>query len=271
MIDYHLHTNHSCDADPYASIMNMVDGADKLGITHLAICDHMDFYPDGRYTDFIIKDLSNYIHEIEQARSRFKHISIARGIEIGYIYEAKDKIKQVLDSLEPDFVISSNHIINGIDPYHEVFFHDKSRDEAYREYIECKRDSVDNFDKRTSVLGHIGYAVRYGIKNGHYDNPQLQYKDYPELIDELLMKVINRGIGLELNTSNYNYSNEPMPPASIINRYKQLGGEILTIGSDAHKVCDIGQHYDKGISVAKAAGFKYVAVYKKLKPSFIKI
>ncbi len=123
-------------------------------------------------------------------------------------------------------------------------------------------------DDRTCVIGHIGYPARYG----DYDDNQMYYDESPELIDAMLKKIIDKGFGIEINTSNFGRAlDETMPPRSILQRYIQLGGEIITIGSDAHNITDIGKGYSRARDMLINFGVKYVCVFDKLKPEFIKL
>jgi len=264
MIDFHIHTDISPDAEQ--ALGDVVDKARKIGITHLAITDHYDFIEGDFYQDSKIKNLELYVESIEKYNRKYDDIFIAKGIEIGHINRNIEKIKNVLETVDFDFVISSAHFVDEVDLFFPEYYNGKTKEEAYYNYLKEIRDSVDIMDDRVSVIGHIGYAARYSP----YEDNKLKYEDFSDIIDELLIKIIKRGFGIELNTSNYGRQlNEIMPPISIIKRYRQLGGEIITIGSDAHKLKDIGKEYSKARQIALNAGFKYVSVFKNLESEFI--
>jgi len=264
MIDFHIHTDISPDAEQ--ALGDVVERARTLGISHLAITDHYEFLENDFYKGWTIKDLVAYARSIEKHNNKYDDIYIATGIEVGHINRMIDKIKNVLDSVDFDFIISSTHFINEVDPYFPEYYKGKPKEETYYSYLKEIRDSIDVMDDRVSVIGHIGYAARYSP----YEDNKLKYEDFSDIIDELLIKIIKRGFGIELNTSNYGRKlDEIMPPISIIKRYRQLGGEIITIGSDAHKLKDIGKEYSKARQIALNAGFKYVSVFKNLESEFI--
>lgn len=264
MIDFHIHTNVSPDGKQ--SLGDAVNRARQLGITHIAITDHYDFLTGEYYDQWKIKDLQDYKKSINSYNKQFKDIYIATGIEIGHVNRRIDKIKKVLDTIEFDFIISSAHFVDEVDLYMPEYFAGKAKEETYFNYLKEIRDSIDVMDDRVSVLGHIGYAARYSP----YEDYKLRYEDFSEVIDDILLKTIKRGFGIELNTSNYGKKlDELMPPVSIVNRYKQLGGEIITIGSDSHYPEDVGKGYSRAKQIALDAGFKNVCVFKDLKPEFI--
>lgn len=266
MIDFHIHTAISPDAK--MTLGDAVQKARQLGITHMAITDHHEFINDDAFKDWKIKDLKAYGKAIDELNSKYGDIFIAKGIEIGQPNYAHEEIKKVLDTISFDFVIASIHFVNDVDPFDSVYFADKSKHQAYLDYLQATSECVDIMDDRTSVLGHIGYVARYSP----YKDKKLRYEDFTDIIDEILHKIIDRGIGIELNTSNYGkVLDEIMPPISIIKRYKELGGDIITIGSDAHITADIGKEYNKAKLIALDAGFKYVCIFKKLKKEYIKL
>lgn len=122
----------------------------------------------------------------------------------------------------------------------------------------------DEFD----VYGHIDYIVRYG----GYPEKVIKYKDYQEILDEILITLIQRGKGIEINTSGFRYGlNAPHPNQEILARYKNLGGKMITIGSDAHKTEDMCADFDKATEILKEMGYKEYAVFEKRKSKMIQL
>ena len=125
-------------------------------------------------------------------------------------------------------------------------------------------NTIDKF----CVYGHIDFISRYGI----YKDNSLKYRDYSDLIDEVLKTLINKNKGIEINTSGYRYKlNQTYPQYDILKRYKELGGEIITIGSDAHTPDYVGDHFEVAYEMLVKSGFKYITRFKNLKPSFTAI
>lgn len=264
MIDYHIHTDISPDASQ--ALGDVVERARKLGIKHLAITDHHEVIDGDFYAKWRIGDLKKYKADIEKLNAKYDDIQIACGIEIGHIDQKAQEIKALLDTVDFDFVIASAHFVDGVDPYYPEYYEGKTKQQSYYEYLREIRDSIEHMDSRVSVLGHIGYAARYAP----YEDKRIYYEEFKDVIDEMLKRAIARGIGIEINTSNFGrYYDETMPPVSIIKRYRELGGEILTIGSDAHRLHEIGKEYDRARQIAIDAGFKYACVFKNLKHEFV--
>ncbi len=264
MIDFHIHTNASPDAKQ--ALGEAVNKARELKMSHIAITDHYEFMEGEYYKNWVIKDFKAYGESIDFYNQKYDDITILKGIEIGHIDRKKDEIKKVLDSLDFDFVISSAHFTEDLDLYFPEYFQGKSKHTAYYNYLKEIRDSIDIMDDRVCVIGHIGYIAKYAP----YDDSRLLYEDFSEIIDDILTRIIKRGFGIEINTANFGKKlNETMPPSPIIKRYRQLGGEIVTIGSDAHYTQDVGKAYYKAKQTALDAGFTHASIFKNLKQEYI--
>ena len=161
-------------------------------------------------------------------------------------------------------MIGSVHVVHGMDPYYGEIFEGRSDEEVYKETFLAtleNLDAVSSFD----VLGHLDYVVRYGKCQAR----QYSYKKYAQEIDEILKKVIAMGKGIELNTARWKYGLAFCHPnPEILCRYKELGGEIITVGSDAHKPEHVAYDFQKAADVLKACGFKYYTEFQDRKPIF---
>ncbi len=89
---------------------------------------------------------------------------------------------------------------------------------------------------------------------------------HKEVIDKILKKLIEKKIGIEINTSALRYGLRDFHPCrKILKRYRELGGEIITIGSDAHRALDIMRDFDKAKDVLRELGFEKYCVFTKRK------
>lgn len=259
-VDYHTHTNYSCDSN--ASIESMVLSAISKGFDEIAITDHVDYgeqYPLN-YDEYIIT-----FNKIKQKYA--KEINIILGIEIGLDCNFRREIRNFTDKYPFDFIIGSSHAVKGIDLYFGDYFENKSKQDAYTLYFKDIIENI-NFSDEFCVYGHLDFISRYG----KYKDNSLLYEDFSDIIDSVLKLLIENGKGIEINTSGYRYNiNQSYPQFLILKRYKELGGEIITIGSDAHKPQDIGDHFDSAISMLKEAGFEYISIFRNKKPKFEKI
>lgn len=265
--DYHTHSNFSEDSDELME--EMVKSAIKLGLKELAITDHLDYdYADPEFNFFL--DINAYAESFEKLRNKYKtEIHLLSGVEIGLQPHLKEKNINFAKNYDFDFIIASTHTTDRKDLYNGDFFKGKSQKQAYLRYFE---DVLENIvihkELNFNVYGHLDYVNRYG----NFSNKVLDYMDFKNIIDEILKTLIEHGKGIELNTSGFRYGlNQSHPQEKILKRYKELGGEILTVGSDAHKASDISADFDKAYEIIKSAGFNYITLFEKQKPRFEKI
>ena len=246
----------------------MIQHAIKHNLVQLCFTDHYDYdYPATPKLAFDI-DLPNYYKSFTQLKEKYKDkIKLLLGIEVGlqpHVYETTIK---TIESYPFDFVIASSHVVDRQDPYWGPYYENKTKQEAYSRYLEDIYYNVSNYDEY-NVYGHLDYIIRYG----HYNDKRLYYEEHKDIIDALLKKIIETGHGIELNTSGYRKEfNEPHPNIDIIKRYHQLGGEIITIGSDAHFPEHLAYNFHIAYEVLHQCGFKYFTIFENRKPEYIKL
>lgn len=262
LCDFHLHTSFSGDSDTPAA--SQITRAIALKMPRICITDHhdIDVVSD---CDFTL-NLPEYFPAMEALRRQYQdQIRIEIGIELGLQNHIAEKLTDVTAGYPFDFVIGSCHFIDGCDPYYPQFFQGKSEKEAYRRFFEVTLSRVEKLDCFDS-LGHLDYVVRYGpTKNRDYDP-----REYTDLIDPILKLLIERGKALECNTGGLHYGlGHPNPHEDILRRYRELGGELLTVGSDAHQPSRLGYDFDYVRELLKACGFSYYTVYHQRKPEFL--
>ena len=169
---------------------------------------------------------------------------------------------------ELDLIIGSSHLVNGADPYYPSFWEGADVQRGILSYYESILENLEacfNFD----VYGHIDYIVRY-IPKERAD--EYRESDYYEILDAILRSIIAHEKGIEINTAGFKYKlNRPNPSEFIIKRYRELGGEIITVGSDAHEPEYMAYCFDKVPDILKAAGFKYYTRFIKRAPEFISL
>ncbi|MFI3212652.1 MAG: histidinol-phosphatase HisJ family protein [Eubacteriales bacterium] len=265
--DYHLHTYFSGDSE--APMEDMVKQAISLGLTHICFTEHMDMdqppAPNGEILNFEV-NTDSYLFELITLKEKYaKEIAINFGIELGLNPAISRKLAAYIKSFDFDFVIGSTHLCNGIDPYFPEYFVGKSDEEAHREFFQCTLDNIKSFSNY-DVYGHLDYIVRYGQnKDTNYS-----YNKHSDLIDEILKKLIYKEKGLEVNTAGLKKGLRDVHPyTDILKRYKELGGEIITIGSDAHTPSDMAFGYDHASAVLKECGFQYYCTFDKRMANFI--
>jgi histidinol-phosphatase (PHP family) len=265
-INYHMHSQYSIDGE--MSIEEACEKAIELGLKEIAFTDHLDIdWPDPNY-EFGALDIEKYLIDIEKNRERYKDcLKIKTGIEVGLQPHVLEEVEDIIVTYPFDFVIASIHIIQRMDPYQGDYYKNRTKEECYRLYYEETLELVKEFSN-FDVLGHIGYIRRYSPFPYEQDEDLICLS----LIDEILKVLITKGKGIEVNTSGYKHASKtPMPTPRILARYKDLGGTIITLGSDAHTIDDVGFGLDLGCSVIRESGFKHITSYTERKPEFISI
>lgn len=260
--DWHVHTRFSTDskADPDAVIRKAISqGLDKICIT-----DHYDMdYPGGGF----IFDPEEYWKPMEQLREKYAgKIDVRIGVEMGLKPELShgERVYRFLNKYPFDYAIGSVHLVDGKDPYDRDQI-DLSDEELYQRYFEMVLENVRK-PRGYQALGHLDYVVRYGYsKAEHYS-----YERYEDVIDSILMEIINRGIALEINTAGLRYGlGFTNPHPDIIRRYHNLGGELITVGSDAHRPEDVGYGFDQVKDLLLNIGIHYITEYRQKKPVMV--
>lgn len=262
-IDHHVHTNYSPDSD--AAIEPYLIKAKSLGLDYIMFTDHMDFgNPHPLFKNPI--DYDEYFKTMKVLEEKHE-IPIQIGVEIGYEKNYKGKMEEFLGKYPFDFVIGSIHYGDGKCFYSGDFFHGKTQDEAYLRYFEIVLDMVENLTN-FDVVGHLDFITRYGP----FSDKFYEYEDYKDIIDLILKNLIKDGRGIELNTSGLRGElNIAFPKKEVLSRYKELGGKIITIGSDSHSNQDYEDGIVEGIHMLKALGFNEITSFTKRKAKSIHI
>lgn len=263
LCDFHLHTEFSADSS--APMKMQAKQAASLGMKEICITDHHDYDADSHGMRFLL-DFERYIPAVLALKeSCGKKIRINLGIELGLQSHVKSHLDAVAAGYPFDFIIGSCHFIDGCDPYYPDYFEGRGEREGYLRFFEVTLERVRNIDS-FDVLGHLDYVVRYGQnKNRFYS-----YNTYRESIDPILKTLIEKGKGLECNTGGLKYGlGHPNPCEDVLKRYHELGGEILTVGSDAHEPQHIGYGFGLLPEMLKSCGFRYYTIFHGRKPEFL--
>ena len=262
-VDCHMHCDYSDDST--AKAHTEVERAIDLGLKGVTFTDHYDIdYPNPKFHfEFDVAERRAYMSELG---NHYKNkIDVFHGIEIGIQPHVIKPSLDVIQNGQFDFVICSVHAVDRFSLCSQSgFFANKTQEQAYRRYLEEIYFSITNFTDY-DVVGHIGYIRRYG----HYESRAMPYKQYGDLLDMILKKVIESGKGIEINTSGYAYKlGAPIPDLDILTRYNQLGGEIVTIGSDAHASERVADNFEQAAALLKRAGFTRSAYFRQRIPVF---
>lgn len=254
IFDSHVHTEFSTDSQ--LKIEDALEVSKKLGLGIIST-DHIDLnYPEkGKFT-FNIDEYFKKYH-------KYRGNNYLIGVEIGMTEEYSDENRNIDQNYEFDYVIGSIHFVDGMDIYEKSFYKDREKKRIYKRYFETMLDCLKTHEYIDS-LAHIDYISRYAV----YQDNEIYYNEYAELIDEVLKFIIDRQIAFEINTRRLdkNYVIKNLMP--IYKRYKDMGGSFVTIGSDAHNGNNIGMNMKEAFLIAEECNLKPV-YYKNRKPEYI--
>ena len=255
MFDYHMHSTVSFDG--HDSGLAMAQAAAARGLTEICFTDHIDYTPE---MDMVF---DTAVYNAEYDDLQVPGLLVRRGMEFGLTPDNPDQLKQDLQRRPFDFVLGSVHLVDGVDIYLDPYWQGKTYDEAVRLHLQTTLECVrvhEDYD----VLGHLTYIAKCGA------NPRkelLRYCDHKPIIDEILMELVKHEKGMELNTSGIDRCGGPLPTLDYFQRFYELGGRIVTVGSDSHDVARAGQYTHEMVAELKKI-FGYVCTFEGRRPIF---
>lgn len=265
-VDSHNHTTLSPDAENTPE--EMVARAMQLGISHYTVTDHLEinkFYDEEYLYEAPVMAASEIMPKLKEEYK--DKIDVLYGVELGQPLFDLPLTTRILATYNYDFIIGSVHYIRGYDDFYYLDYRncdiEKLLEQYYAETLEMAQ--WGGFD----VLGHMTYPLRY--ITGNY-GIEADMSRYSKIIDEIFKVLIKNNMGIEINTSGlFQKIKQASPDLPLVKRYRELGGEIITIGSDAHCVKDLGRGIPEGIEIARKAGFDKICYFEKRNPKFIDI
>ena len=258
--DFHLHTSFSEDSE--TPMETMVLSAIRRGLKTICFTEHLDLDFPPEYGTFSL-DLNAYTTELFRLQSRYeKDIEILLGIEFGMQPHLWEQYLDITNYYPFDFIIASQHLLDRADPYSPRYWQGKNEQECYKAYFTQMLSNLQTM-KSYDTLGHLDYIVRYGPnKNKHYS-----YETYAACIDPILEYLIRHEKCLEVNTAGLKYGlGHPNPEESVLRRYRELGGTLITIGSDAHRPEHIAYDFEKAEDILRSLGFQSYTIFRQRKP-----
>ena len=262
--DQHTHCNFSTDSD--ATPESMIKGAIEKGLSHLCLTDHMDLdYPGTTKEEPLFEfSVPDYFETLAPLKEAYRDkLSLGIGIELGLRPARNDlnaQMHRLLANHAFDFVLGSVHLLDNDDPYYESYWTGRSAREILSKYFNDMFTSLKEYDNFDS-LGHLDYLIRYIPP--FCGNKDYAYKEYAEVIDEIFRLLIDKKKALEINTAGL-IKGLPCfhPKLDVLKRYLELGGELLTIGSDGHSPDKIATEFAQTEELLRSCGVKGYFVYK---------
>ena len=255
MYDYHMHSTVSFDGKD--SGLSMARAAAERGLKEICFTDHIDYTPE---MDMVF---DTAVYNAEYDGLEVPGLLIRRGMEFGLTPDNPGQLKIDLGRRHFDLVLGSVHLVDGVDVYLEPYWVDKTYDEAIRLYLETTLEAVrvhEDYD----VLGHLTFISKARA------NPRselLRYADHKSIMDEIMLELVKRGKGMELNTSGIDRCGGSLPTLDYFQRFYELGGRLVTVGSDSHDVGRAGQYTHEMAAELKKI-FGYVCTFEDRKPIF---
>ena len=261
LADVHLHSQNSHDSQ--CPVADMARAQTARGVSVMAVTDHCDVGFSG------IPELSNIeasFAEAQRTGAQVKELQILTGVEIGGSFMRPELAEVVAKHLPYDVIVGSVHSI--VDPITQKplglhgakEFSEENMYEYMGAYYDCMRILIDVLD--CDILAHMTYPIRYLTGRFGY---KVDLERLRDRIDDILQAIIRKGIALEINTSSYDLLNDTMPGRELVQRYYDMGGYLVTLGSDAHAADKAAKAFDEAVAMLKEIGFENIYYYKDRK------
>ena len=265
LADCHMHSLFSGDSE--APLAEQAEAALAKGLETICITDHEDLFypeiPDGP-SDIFDLDIPAYQAAVRALRDQYAgKLNIRTGIELGLAPQALSSYRDILEKFHFDFVLGSIHVVDGYDIYYPDYWREHPGEQGLRRYFECMLEQIRAFDNFDS-LSHLDYAARVLMdQDGNPVDRHYRFSDFSDVIDPVLRWVIDHDKALEVNTAGYKYGlGVPNPQPEVLSRYRELGGEKITIGSDGHRPEHIAYDFKRCEDLLTTLGFRYYWIYQ---------
>lgn len=255
--DYHLHSSFSDDSQ--TPMEDMIRRAVKLGLDEICFTEHVDY---GVKT-VLNCDYDAYFETLLLMREKYKNQTVIRaGIEFGVQPDTAEEFNRAFQQYAFDFVILSCHQIDNKEFWRNEFQAGKTQDEYQTAYYNAIFDVMQVYQSY-SVLGHLDMIKRYDPCGEYPDEKILP------LAEKIMKKAIEDGKGIEVNTSTFRYGLPGTSPSRrLLELYHDLGGKIITIGSDSHDTQHLADHIPEARNMLKEIGFEELCTFEQMKPVF---
>jgi len=252
-----MHSRFSGDGED--ALADMVAAAYRAGCRRLAVTEHCNLDFDAAKIDIPPADLDGYAAEFARLKKSYAgKLGMAFGIELGYDRHCGAGYAKILKKYGFEYVINSVHLINGVDCYHGYFDRFGIK-QALTNYLRAVRESLDA-PYRFDSVGHFGYVTRNAPVGPDGFAAADMSGAAPDLVDDILKTIISRGILLEANSATRSARPPAVPDAKIFRRYRELGGELVVYGSDAHGTSAVLRSRPEVMAWLRDLGFRYHTV-----------
>lgn len=264
--DVHTHSKYSFDG--VETIEDMCLSAIERGVSVLAVTDHSEAMENVPYTERDKERIAGAKAEVEAARIKFAgKIDILFGCELGQPHLNPEYAQCVLNDFEFDFVLGSLHFFKKNIDLYDVKYTPENVDFYIKQYFNETKEMIEH--GKFHSLGHLDYIMRR-FKDCYSGLPT--YRGYEETVEEILQMLVDRNMGIEINTSGLRkWMGELGLELWVLRKFRELGGKYITVGSDAHAKEDIGSGIENAYALIRAAGFSHYTYFKNSEPITVAI
>lgn len=260
--DSHTHSVNSHDGE--STVKDMCLYAIENGIKGFALSDHceVDLYSDKQIQSWV----QSSFDDMEKAKEEFgDRLLLSSSIELGQPLFDIETSTNIVSKNNYDFILGSMHSVCGMSDFCMYNYKEWTMDEIYTQLEKYYSEMFEVIKwGRFDSFAHITYPLRY-IEGIH--GIKVDIDKFDDIIDTILKTLAQNGKAIEMNTSGLRQQlKKPMPTIDYIERYKNYGGEMVTIGSDAHRCTDMAKDFDTAFEMLKSIGFKHYAFFNKRKP-----
>lgn len=264
----HMHSAFA-SFDAAGSLPDMIAASAAAGLSLITFTDHMDMADET--TGLARNALPARRESFERRRAAAEGLcpaglALCFGMELGAPMQLMDAAREAAAMPGLDFIIASVHNLPDVPDFYFYPYESEAECESLnRRYLAelLRMADFPDFD----VMGHIGYTSRYMRRRGFSE--QVTVEKYGDELRALLTRLIENGKGIECNTSGYRDGAAPFPGADILRLYRSLGGEIITVGSDAHDPSQVFFGIREAYDLLKSCGFRYVSEFRERQCEFI--
>ena len=262
-VDTHMHSEFSPDSK--ATVRDLLLRARETGAGGVCVTDHLDLDAPRNpgLFEFNIGDQQKKIEECAAEIFPEGGCKVLKGIEVGLTPENMEHSREYVSSNKFDQIIASIHFVDGEDPYLGNYYLGKTFSQAYSRVLQLVYETARDFGN-FDVIGHFDYVARYAP----YEVRDIRYRDFPDELDTLLRFLAENGKALEINTKTYDFhgSHLQVLDTDILRRFRELGGEFLTLGSDSHETERLCDKFETFAQVCENCGFPRLTYFENRKP-----
>lgn len=251
VLDYHTHSLYSFDGECPAP--DMLFAAAERGVEELCFTDHVDFdIPDPHVPDFAARR-----RELETLAGEYPGVTIRQGAEVSLKDAACARSAwEAVQGAGLDFILGSVHTVDGVAVWTDRYYEGLSKEQAYRRYLEAVARALPTLPQ-LHVLAHYDFVAKYAP----YPHRAVTLEDAPEAFEAIFRYLIDTGKALEINTASW--QQDTPWGLDVLRRYREMGGEYVTVGSDTHGAERVGARIGEALELARAAGLRYAAAFQK--------